>query len=229
MNNPSPLIPEGSPAEQKNNNRARVRMAVSCVLALHLVGLLALLMQGCRKPPVESDPAAAELTNTPPAFETSYVPPVETNLPPTPYVAETNLPSPMPMAPASQEYVIVRGDNFATLATRFGVSAKAIQEANPDAVPTRLRIGQKIIIPAPATSTVAPAPMGGTAAVASGEQIYKVKSGDNLTKIATAHGVTVRALRSANNLTTDRIRVGQELKIPAKAGDASAAPATQTP
>jgi len=57
-----------------------------------------------------------------------------------------------------------------------------------------------------------------------GEQTYKVKSGDTLTKIATDHGVTVRALRTANNLTTDKIVVGQELKIPAKSAEPAPAP-----
>ena len=55
---------------------------------------------------------------------------------------------------------------------------------------------------------------------------YKVKSGDNLMKIASAYGVTVKQLRSANNLKTDQIKVGQTLKIPAKtaAGSVDAAP-----
>ena len=45
---------------------------------------------------------------------------------------------------------------------------------------------------------------------------YKVRSGDNLSKIAKRHGVTVNAIKKANNLTSDDIRVGQRLKIPAK-------------
>ena len=51
-----------------------------------------------------------------------------------------------------------------------------------------------------------------------------MKSGDNLTKIATAHGVTVKALRAANGLKTDSIKVGQKLKIPAKTSAPVAAP-----
>jgi len=51
MNNPSPspLFPHGSVLEQKNRSRARVRLLVFFVLSIHVVGLMALLMQGCRR------------------------------------------------------------------------------------------------------------------------------------------------------------------------------------
>lgn len=45
---------------------------------------------------------------------------------------------------------------------------------------------------------------------------YQVKSGDTLEKIANAHATTVKALKELNNLATDRIRIGQKLKIPSK-------------
>jgi LysM domain len=44
--------------------------------------------------------------------------------------------------------------------------------------------------------------------------VYIVKSGDTLTRIAKAHGITVKALRSANDLANDQIVVGAKLKIP---------------
>jgi LysM repeat protein len=43
---------------------------------------------------------------------------------------------------------------------------------------------------------------------------YKVQPGDSLEKIARAQKVSVQALRDANQLTNDRIIVGQTLKIP---------------
>lgn len=46
---------------------------------------------------------------------------------------------------------------------------------------------------------------------------YKVRSGDNLYKIATRHGITVDALKKANNLKSDDIKAGQTLTIPPKA------------
>lgn len=43
---------------------------------------------------------------------------------------------------------------------------------------------------------------------------YKVQSGDSLEKIAKIHGVSIKALKEVNNLASDRIIVGQTLKIP---------------
>ena len=47
-------------------------------------------------------------------------------------------------------------------------------------------------------------------------QTHTVAKGDNLSKIATKYGVTVDAIRKANNMSGDNIRAGQKLKIPAK-------------
>jgi|BarGraIncu01121A_1022015.scaffolds.fasta_scaffold36883_2 LysM repeat protein len=46
------------------------------------------------------------------------------------------------------------------------------------------------------------------------EALYVVKSGDSLTRIAKVHGTTVKALKAANGLESDRIVVGARLKIP---------------
>ena len=60
MNNPHPLIPQGSLIDQKNKGRARVKIAVFFVLAVHGIGMLALLMQGCRQ---EDKTATDQSTN----------------------------------------------------------------------------------------------------------------------------------------------------------------------
>lgn len=59
----------------------------------------------------------------------------------------------------------------------------------------------------------------------SAECIYIVQSGETLLGIANRNGVAVSALRTANNITGDLIRVGDELVIP----DCDAAPVTPTP
>lgn len=57
--------------------------------------------------------------------------------------------------------------------------------------------------------------------------IYMVKRGDSLSVIAQRYGVTSAALRSANGLSSDTIRIGQELSIPG-AGMSAAVPEEHT-
>src|SRR5947208_2177543 len=108
MNNPSPLVPQGSMLEQKNKSRARVRLAVFCVLSIHAIGLMALLMQGCRKPQ-ETDTTPAVDTNTAPLLDTTNVPEATNAYVPPP--VDTNVVVPTPSA---TEYTVLKGDNFST-------------------------------------------------------------------------------------------------------------------
>lgn len=226
--------------EQKNKGRARVKVAVFLVLAFHGVGVLALLMtQGCKQDKGSStEEAAATNTNTapPPVADTNAPVPPATNVAADTNAAPVVSPPPPPPAPPvavpaqTQEYAIVQGDTFSGLAKKFGVSVKALRDANPGLEPTKLKIGQKIQIPPPppaagaATASTAPA-----ADASSGEQAYTVKSGDTLSSIAKHFGVRVHAIRSANNLTTDRIIVGQKLKIPAKSSAPETASSNTSP
>src|SRR5438874_776565 len=127
MNNQSPLVPQGSLLEQKNKGRTRVKIAVFFVLAIHGIGLLALLMQGCRREPV----VTPETTNATPALESSNVVADATPLPAVP----SNPPPVVAIPPAASvvvtDYKIVQGDNFSTLAKKFGVTVRAITDANP--------------------------------------------------------------------------------------------------
>jgi LysM repeat protein len=122
---------------------------------------------------------------------------------------------PLPPVTAGSEYVVAEGDTLDKIGKKFGVSAKAIETANPGVVPTKLKVGQKITIPG---GTAAPTSVAAsTTGTESGNTTYTVKSGDTLTKIAKAHGSTVKAIEAANGLTTTKIKVGQKLKIPSKA------------
>jgi LysM repeat protein len=50
----------------------------------------------------------------------------------------------------------------------------------------------------------------------SADLLYIVKPGDSLEKIANTHGTTVKALKDLNQLSIDRIKIGQKLKLPPK-------------
>jgi LysM repeat protein len=219
MNNPNPFVPQGSVLEQ-NKRRSRMKLAVFCVLAVSVAGLSAMLIQGCKReqsteniPPVETNPPVV-------------MPPIETNPPVVMPPIETNPPvvvAPPPYSPPGTEYIIVKGDTLAKIAKKNGVTLKALEAANPNVQPTKLKVGQKLTIPA--GSATAPAETPAVTASAGGGETYVVKSGDTLTKIATSHGTTVKAIETENNLSTTKIKVGQKLKIPAKAEAAAPAAA----
>jgi len=61
---------------------------------------------------------------------------------------DTGSPAAIAAPGAASTYVIVSGDNFGKIAGKFGVAVQAILDANPDADPRRLAIGQAIQIPA---------------------------------------------------------------------------------
>jgi LysM repeat protein len=246
MNNPNPFLPQASLLERQNNRRSRLKLAVFCVLLVSVTGLVAMLIQGCKRnnpdseiatlPPAETNSFATD-TNFPP-METSNatvaVPPVVTNpapavvpLPPVEPVAPV-----VPVAPATgSEYAVAKGDSLAKIAKNHGVSLKALEAANPTVQPTKLKIGQKLVIPAGTkAANELTAPTVSTPAVGTdNSNSYVVKANDSLTKIAKIHGVTVKAIKTANSLTTDQIKVGQKLKIPAKAEKATVAPAAPAP
>ncbi len=142
-------------------------------------------------------------------------PPVEASNPP------VQPPAVVPaVAPetAGTEYVVVKGDSLWKIAKKNGVTVKAIEAANPGIDPDRIKVGQKLSIPgatsaAGSATDMAPSSSSG----GGGEQIYIVKPGDTLSKIAKRNGTTIRAIESENGLSTTHIKVGQKLKIPAKA------------
>ncbi len=166
-------------------------------------------------PSATNPPSALADTNAPPSATNPSPALVATNLPapatnPSPALADTNAPPPPP--PAGADYTIAAGDTFSGLAKSHHLTIKAISEANPGVDSLRLRIGQKIHLPAAADLAATNASPAGPDA----GRLYTVRAGDWLLKIASRFGTTVNALREANGLKTDRLEVGQKLKIPAK-------------
>lgn len=126
----------------------------------------------------------------------------------------TPLPPPPPPEPAAPRatYTVAKGDSFWTISRKYGVSVAELAAANQLAPSATLRVGQTLSVPAGLPTASQPSAPGTDAA-----NLYEVKAGDILGAIARKHGTSVAALRTANNLSGDNLRVGQKLVIPGNA------------
>lgn len=119
--------------------------------------------------------------------------------------------------PSFEAYIVKKGDNLWSIAKRYNVSLNELYTANGLNKNSVLRIGQQIQVPVE----------GGTASISTvsadtyqptsfnqGSTSYTVKRGDTLSKIANQYDTSVRAIKAANSMTSDLIRVGETLVIP---------------
>jgi len=187
--------------------------------------------------------------------QTSVEPPPAPIMPPKPIDESVATPMPRPgfRPPVSVEkapetidaadassYTIQKGDSLSKVAARAGVSVREIQELNNITDPNKIRIGQKILLPAhakslpnkPVASSASSKPSSKSAskssapAKASGDS-HTVQPGDTLGKLASRYGTSVAAFKSVNNLKSDTIRIGQKLAVPnGKSADKAAPSAT---
>ena len=97
-------------------------------------------------------------------------------------------------------YIVKSGDTLWKIANNFGVSVDDLKNVN-NLTGNNLSIRQVLVIPGGNVPTTP-------------SQTYTVKSGDTLYKIASNYGISVDSLKSANNLTSNVLSIGQILKIP---------------
>ena len=100
-------------------------------------------------------------------------------------------------------YTVQSGDSLWSIANKFGVTVNDLKDAN-SLTSNLLSIGQVLIIPSSSTNN--PTNPSYTT--------YTVQRGDSLWSIANNFGVTVDAIKTLNNLTSNLLSVGQVLQIP---------------
>ena len=165
-----------------------------------------------RKEEPEVETATTETTTTPAVAqaETPEAASVETQETAS---VETPAEAPEKNQPENPTYHTVRrGETLGSIADDYSVSLSDLREWNNISGNT-IYAGQRLLI----DGTHAPKTRRTTTSV------HTVRSGENLSIIAERYGVTVANLREWNNLTSDRLNVGDKLSIN---GAASSSPAS---
>ncbi|MGM0501640.1 MAG: peptidoglycan DD-metalloendopeptidase family protein [Bacillota bacterium] len=104
------------------------------------------------------------------------------------------------------EYTVRKGDTLYAIARDFDIPVKVIRNAN-DLDSAVINVGQELIIPKTG--------MGGGLNTDFYNIIsYNVKRGDNLEKLAQRYHTTVNRIKAVNDFSSNRIKVGQKIKIP---------------
>lgn len=137
-----------------------------------------------------------------------------------------------PAAPAAQRwgtYTVRSGDTLLALALSRGTTVEEIvARSGLSGSHATLRPGQTIRLPgAQSGTTQSRARASNSGASRSGDASHVVRPGQTLSGIAQRHGVTPATLRRANGLSSDTIRPGQRLTIPAGKDRARAAATAQ--
>jgi LysM repeat protein len=114
-------------------------------------------------------------------------------------------------ASAEGRYEVQRNDTLWDIARGFSVSVDSLCTVNNLSRNSVIRPGQHLRIPDGAAPV---APTGGQRAAVAASSAYTVRSGDTLYDIASAHGISVSALKKANAINGSRIHPGDVLRIP---------------
>ena len=131
--------------------------------------------------------------------------------------------------PSFETYTVKKGDNLWTIARRSNVSLNELYAANDLDTTSILSIGQQLQIPVEGSTATVTAPSPDTYQPTSfnqGSTEYMVERGDSLSKIANQFDTSVRAIKAANGLSSDLIRVGDKLVVPVSSSSTGTSPAT---
>ena len=106
-------------------------------------------------------------------------------------------------------YKVKKGDTLGKIALHLNTSTSELKRAN-NLSSDLIQVGQKLTIPTGGNTHIA-----GFSPIAMSN--YIVVRGDTLGKIAQRHAISIRELKTVNNLSSDLILVGQSLRIPGNA------------
>jgi membrane-bound lytic murein transglycosylase D len=113
-------------------------------------------------------------------------------------------------------HIVRRGETVSSIAQRYRTSVAALLQANRLRQP-KITLGQKVIVPVKdqkGVKSVLPKAVPAKTSFAT----YIIRRGDTIGVIATRFKILVAELKTVNAMRSNRITIGQKIKIPQKSG-----------
>jgi len=121
-------------------------------------------------------------------------------------------------------YKVEPKETYYSIAKKYNVPYKEIMEFNDSQF---LQIG--VILKIPTGLPFAASSLSGEGKPATGFIEYTIKAKDNLNMLANKYGTTVEEIKTANQLNSINLQIGQVLKIPTGKGETSAVETSPIP
>ena len=131
-------------------------------------------------------------------------------------IPEMYTPESQMIMPSYINYTVKKGDNLYSIARNYNIDINVLKKDN-GLTSNLLNIGQVLRIRVTPESVSVEECIGQDytpPASSMNYKLYTVKKGDSLYSIARANNTTASILTSINNLTSNNLSIGQQLKIP---------------
>lgn len=113
-------------------------------------------------------------------------------------------------------YTVKAGDNLYNIAKKYNTTVDKIKRDN-NLQSNNLTIGKILLIDDTSDQSTIEECFGEEYEAPSSNITYTVQKGDNLYSIANKYNTTVNEIKSLNNLTSNNLSIGQQLRIPTNA------------
>jgi LysM repeat protein len=196
------------PARRVLPKIARAAAAAGLVLVILAAAVLGLVSSMNRRDAAEATISTLVTPTQRPAPTRTRTPTIAAS--PTPFV------SPTPIPPRSHQ--VQQGETLSEIAADYEVSMDEILQYNADLDPALIQVGQVLLIPPDLSQVIdgGYGPADDPEATRADFVVHVVRSGEALLSIAEKYGVSVQAIRRANDIDAydSTLQVNQSLIIP---------------